>query len=127
VESDAAIAIQKLGALAAESGLAFADLVELWTEDTGYQLRLASAALAGGDPREGARPVRAASGASGMCGVTSLVDELRMVEDLAVAGRSSDALQVLAIARVRFAGISAALRANRRPTPNGPSAAAPRA
>jgi len=123
---DAAIAMNKLGELAKESGLVFADFVELWTEDTGYQLRLASAALAAGDLRAAARLVRRASAASGMCGVTGLADELRMVEDLAAEGRISDALEALANARVRFAAISAALRANRRPAPNGPSAAAPR-
>jgi HPt (histidine-containing phosphotransfer) domain-containing protein len=122
---DAAIAIQKLGELAEESGLAFDDLVEMWSEDTRKQLALASAALAAGDAREAARLVHGASGASGMCGVAALAEQLRMVEDLAVEGRCGDAQQVLARAQMRFAGISGALHALQHPAPNGPSAAAP--
>jgi HPt (histidine-containing phosphotransfer) domain-containing protein len=124
---DAAIAIQRLAELADESGLAFGELVEMWSEDTRLQLRLASAALVAGDLREAARLIHGASGSSGMCGVTALAEQLRMVENLAVEGRGGDAQQVLASAQVRFAGISGALHAVQRPAPTAPSAAAPRA
>lgn len=124
---DATIALWKLGELAEESGLPFDDLLNLWSEDTANQLWLASAALVAGDHREAARLAHGACGASGLCGVKALADQLRMVEDLAGEGRCGDAQQVLASAQVRFAGISGALHAVQRPAPSAPSAAAPRA
>jgi HPt (histidine-containing phosphotransfer) domain-containing protein len=108
-QQETALAVQKLVDLAAECGLSFDDLLELWSADTAKQLAQASAALAAGDMREAARLVHSASGASGLCGVTALAEQLKMVELLAVEGRCRDAQQALASARLRFAGINVAL------------------
>jgi HPt (histidine-containing phosphotransfer) domain-containing protein len=108
--ADAAVARRRLIVLAEESGLAFAELVALWADDTAQQLDAASAALAADNLPEAARLVHGASGASGICGVSTLADHLKIVETLAVQGRSNDARQALAQAQVRFACLSAALQ-----------------
>jgi HPt (histidine-containing phosphotransfer) domain-containing protein len=107
---DASVARRRLVVLAEESGLPFDELVTLWVDDTGQQLAAASAALAAGNLPEAARLVHGASGASGMCGVANLADQLRIVETLAVEGRCSDASQALAQAQIRFACLSGALQ-----------------
>jgi HPt (histidine-containing phosphotransfer) domain-containing protein len=107
--SDASIARMKLVELAEETGLAFNDLVQLWSSETADQLESAGNALVEGNLPEAARLVHGAAGASGMCGVTALADQLKAVELLTVAGRQADAQQALVRARARFARVSAVL------------------
>jgi HPt (histidine-containing phosphotransfer) domain-containing protein len=107
--TDALTARQKLLSLAEDSGLSFGELVDLWTADTASQLALASAALSAGNLAETARLVHSASGASGICGVTSLADELRIVQSLAEAGRRDAAQAALEQAQTSFADLSGEL------------------
>ncbi len=108
-ESDVAIARNKLTELAEQTGLSFEDLVNLWSTETADQLQCAVTALAEGNLSEAARLVHGAAGATGMCGVAGLADQLKAVELLAVAGRSSDAEEALTRARVRFERVSGLL------------------
>ena len=108
-ETDVAIARNKLTELAEETGLSFDDLVNLWSTETADQLESAVAALAAGNLSEAARLVHGAAGATGMCGVVGLADQLKAVELLAVAGRGSDAQEALTRARVRFERVSGLL------------------
>jgi HPt (histidine-containing phosphotransfer) domain-containing protein len=105
-DSDVTIARKKLTELADETGLSFTDLVTLWSTETAEQLTSADAALEAGNLPEAARLVHGAAGASGMCGVTGLADQLKAVELLAVAGRGSDAQQALTRAHARFTHVS---------------------
>ncbi|HET7218472.1 MAG TPA: Hpt domain-containing protein [Vicinamibacterales bacterium] len=89
--------------------MSFDDLLDLWSEDTALQLAAASAAIAAGNLPEAARLVHSASGASGICGVASLAQELKLVESLAAQGKRGDAASALAHAQARFAGLSGAL------------------
>ena len=107
--SDVTIARTKLVELAEQTGLTFNDLVELWTTETADQLESATNALNSGDLPEAARLVHGAAGASGLCGVIELADQLRAVELLAVAGRSDDAQKALVRARARFTRVSGVL------------------
>jgi len=109
-KDDTATARLRLSALAEESGMAFEELLRLWADDTALQLAAASAALAAGNLADAARLVHGASGASGICGISALAEQLKMVEQLAVQGRSSDAQKALASAQVRFACLSGALQ-----------------
>jgi HPt (histidine-containing phosphotransfer) domain-containing protein len=108
-DSDVTIARTKLVELAEQTGLAFNDLVELWSTETADQLESATNALTAGNLPEAARLVHGAAGASGMCGVTGLADQLKAVELLAVAGRSADAQKALTRARARFTRVSGVL------------------
>lgn len=107
--SDARLARQKLLVVAEESGLSFDELLTLWSDDTTAQLAGAGAALAAGNLAEAARLVHGASGASGLCGVAALSEELRRVEALAIAGRRKEASAALEVATERFASLSGAL------------------
>jgi HPt (histidine-containing phosphotransfer) domain-containing protein len=106
---DAAVAKTKLEELAEQTGLAFNDLVELWSTETADQLETAKNALSSGNLPEAARLVHGAAGASGLCGVTALADQLKAVELLVVAGRSADAKKALTRARARFTRVSGVL------------------
>ena len=108
-DSDVAIARTKLVELAEQTGLTFNDLVELWTTETADQLETATTALNAGDLQEAARLVHGAAGATGLCGVVELADQLRAVELLIVAGRSADAQKALPRARARFTRVSGEL------------------
>jgi HPt (histidine-containing phosphotransfer) domain-containing protein len=108
--SDVAIARTKLVELAEQTGLTFNDLVELWTTETAEQLESATTALNSGDLPEATRLVHGAAGASGLCGVVELADQLRAVELLTAAGRSADAQKALVRARARFTHVSGMLR-----------------
>ena len=111
-DSDVTIARKKLTELADETGLSFNDLIALWSTETADQLTSADAALEAGNLPEAARLVHGAAGASGMCGVTALADQLKAVELLAVAGRAADAQQALARAHARFTRVSEQLNAS---------------
>jgi HPt (histidine-containing phosphotransfer) domain-containing protein len=106
---EALIAKQKLGQVAEESGMTFEELVDLWADDTEAQLTAASAALAAGRLAEAARLVHSASGASGLCGITSLAEELKSAELFATQGRGADASEALANAQRRFTQLNGAL------------------
>jgi hypothetical protein len=108
-DSDVTVARKKLTELADDTGLSFNDLVTLWSTETAEQLTSADAALEAGNLPEAARLVHGAAGASGMCGVAGLADQLKAVELLAVAGRGPDAQQALVRARARFTRVSAQL------------------
>jgi HPt (histidine-containing phosphotransfer) domain-containing protein len=114
-ESDVAVARNKLTELADETGLSFDDLVKLWSTETADQLESAVAALAAGNLPEAARLVHGAAGATGMCGVVALADQLKAVELLAVAGRGSDAQEALTRARTRFERVSGLLSKSAEP------------
>jgi len=106
---DAAVAKTKLEELAEQTGLTFKDLVDLWATETADQLETATIALAAGNLPEAARLVHGAAGASGLCGVIQLADQLRAVELLVVAGRAADAKKALSRARTRFTRVSGVL------------------
>lgn len=106
---EADIAREKLAVIAVESGMAFAELVGLWSQDTEAQLAAAGAALDAGDLREVARFAHSASGASASCGVEGLGRLLKRVESLAAEGNSAGAATALARARGLFARLRDAL------------------
>ena len=108
-DSDVAIARNKLTELAEETGLSFDDLVKLWSTETADQLQSAVTAIAAGNLPEAARLVHGAAGATGMCGVAGLADQLKAVELLTAAGRVNDAQKALTRARVRFERVSGLL------------------
>jgi HPt (histidine-containing phosphotransfer) domain-containing protein len=106
---DAAIARRRLAEVAEEAGLAFEELLALWTDDTEQHLAAANAALMSGNLVEAARLVHSASSASGLCGVRAIAEQLRIVERLAAQGRGAVARQALEQAQVRFACLTGAL------------------
>ena len=107
--SEELLARQALLQLADESGMTYDELLELWAVETASQLASASAALAAGNLREAARLVHSASGASGICRIVTLADELKTAENLAKEGRVDAAAQALEKAQQRFTTLNGAL------------------
>ena len=106
---EAVLARQALLQLADESGMTYDELLDLWAIETASQLSSASAALAAGNLREAARLVHSASGASGICRIVTLADELKTAENLAKEGRGDAAARALEKAQQRFTSLNGAL------------------
>jgi len=106
---EATAARDALRQLADESGMTFDELLELWSTDTATQLAAASAALVAGNLGEAARLVHSASGASGICQIATLAEELKTAENLAKDGRADAATEALNKAERRFKAINTAL------------------
>ncbi len=106
---EATAARDALRQLADESGMTYDELLELWSTDTATQLADASAALAAGNLGDAARLVHSASGASGICKIATLAEELKTAENLAKDGRGDAATEALKKAERRFRVINTAL------------------
>ena len=112
---DAALAGQSLRQLADESGMAFEELLALWSSDTAKLIARAKVAMAAGNLTEAARLVHSASGASGICNIAALADELKTAELLAKDGHRDAATEALARAERRFMAINGALHGGTAP------------
>jgi HPt (histidine-containing phosphotransfer) domain-containing protein len=112
---EATLARESLRRLADESGMAFEELLDLWSSDTAKLLARANVAMAAGNLTEAARLVHSASGASGICKIATLAEELKTAELLAKDGRRDAATVALAQAERRFTAINGALHGATKP------------
>jgi HPt (histidine-containing phosphotransfer) domain-containing protein len=109
------LAAESLRQIADESGMAFEELLDLWSSDTSKLLARANVAMASGNLAEAARLVHSASGASGICKISTLAEELKTAELLAKDGRRDAAAEALAKAERRFMSIDGALHGGPKP------------
>jgi HPt (histidine-containing phosphotransfer) domain-containing protein len=112
---EATLARESLRQLADESGMAFEELVDLWSSDTAKLLARAKVAMATGNLDEAARLAHSASGASGICKIAKLAEELKTAELLAKDGHRDAACEALARAERRFTAIDGALHGGPKP------------